>query len=276
MLRVTDLAKRYRTGDEALKGVTFEVPAGQVVGLIGPSGAGKSTLLSLLLRLYDPTRGRVLFDGVDLRALRHADLMDLCGIVLQEPFLFLDTIANNIRAARPTATMAEVIAAAQAANIHDEIMLMPQGYETIVGRRQDARGVSVGQKQRICIASALLKNAPILVLDEATSNLDSVSERAVQSAVDRLMNGRTTFMIAHRLSTLRTVDRILVLDRGEVAGLAPHDELLATSPVYRRLWSSQSIDRTETELDTDIPDATAHPASVAHAPLRDMPLKAAR
>jgi ATP-binding cassette subfamily B protein len=164
--------------------------------------------------------------------------MDRCAIVLQEPFLFLDSLENNIRAGRPSAAREDVVAAAVAANVHEEIMAMPAGYDTVIGRRHDARGISVGQKQRITIAAALLKNAPILILDEATSNLDSVSERAVQRAIDRLMAGRTTFVIAHRLSTLRRADRILVLDRGDVVGFAPHAELLARCPTYRRLWDS--------------------------------------
>jgi ABC-type multidrug transport system fused ATPase/permease subunit len=212
---------------------------GEKIGVVGPSGAGKSTFMSLMLRLYDPTAGRITFDGVDLRDIAHADLMDHCAIVLQEPFLFPDTIRNNIRLAKPQATQEEVVAAAKAANVHAEIMQMERGYDTVVARRKDGRGISVGQKQRICIAAALLKNAPILFLDEATSNLDSVSERAVQSAFERLMAGRTTFVIAHRLSTLRSVDRLLVLDHGRVMGLGTHTELLRDCPTYIRLWTAQ-------------------------------------
>ena len=222
-----------------LESISATFKRGETIGIVGPSGAGKSTLMALLLRLYDPTGGRILFDGVDLRRFRHADLMDLCGIVLQEPFLFLETIANNIRMPRPEASMDEVIAAAKIAGIHDEIAAMPDGYETLVGRRKDARGVSVGQKQRICIAAAVLKNAPILFLDEATSSLDSVAERKVQEAIDRLMRGRTTFVVAHRLSTLRAANRILVLENGKAVGFGTHKELLDTCPTYRRLWNHQ-------------------------------------
>ncbi len=222
-----------------LESISATFKRGETIGIVGPSGAGKSTLMALLLRLYDPTGGRILFDGVDLRRFRHADLMDLCGIVLQEPFLFLETIANNIRMPRPEASMDEVIAAAKIAGIHDEIAAMPDGYETLVGRRKDARGVSVGQKQRICIAAAVLKNAPILFLDEATSSLDSVAERKVQEAIDRLMRGRTTFVVAHRLSTLRAANRILVLENGKAVGFGAHKELLDTCPTYRRLWNHQ-------------------------------------
>ena len=212
---------------------------GETIGIVGPSGAGKSTLMALLLRLYDPSHGRILYDGVDLRHIRHGDLMDKCAIVLQEPFLFIDTIANNIRFARPDASMEDVIAAARAANIHDEIVQTHDGYQTVIGHSRDGHGVSVGQKQRICIAGALLKNAPILFLDEATSNLDSVSEHAVQAAIEKLMAGRTSFVVAHRLSTLRRVDRILVLDQGRMVGLGTHTELLARCETYHRLWSAQ-------------------------------------
>jgi ABC-type multidrug transport system fused ATPase/permease subunit len=181
--------------------------------------------------------------------------MDKCAIVLQEPFLFIDTIANNIRSARPDASMDDVIRAAKAANIHDEIMQMKNGYETLVGRGKEGRLVSVGQKQRICIASALLKNAPILFLDEATSNLDSISERKLQVAIERLMEGRTTFVIAHRLSTLRTADRILVIENGKVEGLGTERELLETCETYRRLRRYQTEEElVEEELMEEVPE----------------------
>jgi subfamily B ATP-binding cassette protein MsbA len=226
-------------GTPVLTGLSARFLEGETIGVVGASGAGKSTLMGLLLRFYDPTEGRILFDGTDLRLVRHGDLMDRCAIVLQEPFLFIDTVANNIRFARPEATIDEVIAAAKAANVHDEIVVMERGYDTLVGAHRDGRGLSVGQKQRICIAAALLKNAPILFLDEATSNLDSVSERAVQGAIDRLMSGRTSFVIAHRLSTLRNASRILVIDGGCLAGLGTHDELLTSCAPYQRLWAAQ-------------------------------------
>jgi subfamily B ATP-binding cassette protein MsbA len=212
---------------------------GETIGIVGPSGAGKSTLMALLLRFYDPTHGAILFDGVDLRDISQSSVMNLSAIVLQEPFLFVDTVANNIRMGRPDASMDEVIAAAKAANLHEEIMMMERGYETVLGRRNDARLLSGGQKQRVCIAAALLKNAPILFLDEATSSLDSLSEQKVQAAIDLLMRGRTTFVIAHRLSTLRNADRVMVLDQGSLVGLGTHNELLAQCKTYLKLWNSQ-------------------------------------
>jgi subfamily B ATP-binding cassette protein MsbA len=238
IVELQDVGFAYRDRP-VLEHLSARFEEGETIGIVGPSGAGKSTLLGLMLRFYDPTAGRILLDGVDLRRIRHADLMDHCAIVLQEPFLFIDTVANNIRFTRPTASMDEVIAAAKAANVHDEIVAMEHGYETILGRHREAQGISVGQKQRICIAAALLKNAPILFLDEATSNLDSVSEHAVQGAIDRLMSGRTSFVIAHRLSTLRNATRLLVLDQGRMAGLGTHRELLAGCLTYQRLWSAQ-------------------------------------
>jgi subfamily B ATP-binding cassette protein MsbA len=212
---------------------------GERIGIVGASGAGKTTLVSLLLRFYTPTQGAIYLDDVDLRDIRHHDWMDQTAMVLQEPVLFIDTVANNIRIGCPGASLEEVMNAARAANIHDEIMAMESGYDTLVGIGRDARGVSLGQKQRLCIATALLKNAPILFLDEATSSLDSVSERKVQAAVDLLMEGRTTFVVAHRFSTLRGVDRIVVLDQGRLVGLGTHDELVERCSVYRSLWETQ-------------------------------------
>jgi ATP-binding cassette, subfamily B, bacterial MsbA len=227
-------------GQPALGGISATIHRGETIGIVGPSGAGKSTLLSLLLRFADPTDGAILFDGVDLRDIRHADVMRQSSIVLQEPFLFVETIANNIRIGRPEATMDEVVAAAVAANVHDEIVQMEQGYETVVGAGPEARGLSGGQKQRIAVAAALLKNAPMLFLDEATNSLDSVSEQKVQSAIELLLRDRTTFVIAHRFSTLRRADRIIVLDQGRMVGFDSRERLLATCKTYRKLWASQT------------------------------------
>jgi ATP-binding cassette, subfamily B, bacterial MsbA len=237
-VELRDLSFTYGA-QPVLSGISAVIRCGETIGIVGPTAAGKSTLMSLLLRFYDPTGGAILLDGIDLRNIRHADVMRMSSIVLQEPFLFVDTIANNIRTGRPDATMEEVVAAAMAANVHDEILQMERGYETVVGSGPEARGLSGGQRQRICVAAALLKNAPMLFLDEATNNLDSVSEQKVQSAVDRLMKQRTTFMITHRFSTLRNADRIIVLEQGRMVGFDAHDRLLATCETYRHLWASQ-------------------------------------
>jgi ABC-type multidrug transport system fused ATPase/permease subunit len=238
-IALENVSFQYRT-QMVLLTVSATFHRGETIGIVGPSGAGKSTLLALLLRFYEPTRGRILFDGIDLREIRHADLMEHSALVLQEPFVFRDTVANNIRWSRPDAPLEEVILAARAADIHQEIEEMERGYETVLGTGGDSRGVSVGQKQRISIAAALFKNAPLLFLDEATSNLDSVSERKVQAAIDRLMEGRTTFVIAHRLSTLRRASRLLVLDEGRLVGLGTHDELLENCRTYQNLWGTQA------------------------------------
>ena len=235
----------------ALHHISATFTRGETIGIVGPSGAGKSTLMALLLGFYEPTSGEVLFDGIDARRVSRADLMDLSALVLQEPFLFGASVAENIGAARPGASMAEIERAAAAADLHDEILQMPEGYDTVLGRGAAARGVSVGQKQRIAIAAALLKNAPLLFLDEATSSLDPSAERKVQAAMERLMAGRTTFVIAHRLSTLARADRILVLDQGRLAGLGTHAELTARCPVYARLWAGQDSPRRSEEL-TDV------------------------
>jgi subfamily B ATP-binding cassette protein MsbA len=229
-------------GDQpVLKDVCATFNRGETVGIVGPSGAGKSTLLSLLLRFYTPTSGAILVDGVDLRDISQDDWMDLSALVQQEPFVFTDTVANNIRSARPNASIDEIVEAAKAASVHDDIIRMAKGYETVLGRAAGARGLSGGQKQRVCIAAALLKNAPLLFLDEATNSLDSVSEQKVQRAIDRLMQGRTTFVVAHRFSSLRHADRILVLDDGRLAGSGLHDELLSGNPTYRDLWRQQAL-----------------------------------
>jgi ABC-type multidrug transport system fused ATPase/permease subunit len=220
-----------------LQDVSFTVRSGETLGIVGPSGAGKSTLLSLVARFYDPARGRVMLDGEDLRDLRLQDIYSNMAIVTQDPFLFTTSIRENILCGRPNATQAEVEAAARAAEIHDEIMGMPEGYETVVG--QGGRALSRGEAQRVNVARAILKNAPILLLDEATSSLDSYSEARVQRAVDRLAEGRLAISVAHRLSTLRNATRILVLEQGRAVGLGTHKELLINCPTYQRLWEAQ-------------------------------------
>lgn len=222
-----------------LREISFEARAGETIGIVGPSGTGKSTLLNLLVRFYDPTSGRVMFDGIDLRDLRLADIYRRMAIVNQDPFLFATTVRENIRCGRLDASDEEVIAAAQQAFVHEDILNLSVGYDTQIGA--GGRELSRGQAQRINVARALLKRAPLLLLDEATSSLDSVAESEVQSAIDRLMVGRTSFVVAHRLSTLRNADRILVLDGGGIAAFGAHDALLRDCDLYRQLWELQSI-----------------------------------
>lgn len=224
---------------DVLEDVSFSVAGGETIGIAGPSGAGKTTLVNLLSRFYDPTEGRVTYDGRDLRDFRLDDVYDQLAIVTQRPFLFAATLRSNIACGRPDASDAEIVEAARAAEIHDEIMAMPDGYETRVGVGE--RQLSLGQAQRVNLARALLKNAPLLILDEATASLDSLAEEKVQRAIDRLMKGRTTFIVAHRLSTLRGAHRILVLQNGRVVGDGPHDVLVRTCDLYRRMWETQQI-----------------------------------
>lgn len=225
-------------GTPILRDVSFEVRAGETLGVVGPSGAGKTTLLSLVARFYDPSSGAVRFDDVDLRDLRLADVHGAMAMVTQDPFLFATSVRENIRCGRPDAADVDVETAARAAEIHEEIVAMPQGYDTIVGH--GGRTLSRGEAQRVNIARAILKNAPVLLLDEATSSLDSHAEARVQRAIDRLVAGRLAISVAHRLSTLRGASRILVLEGGRGVGLGTHGELLERCPTYRRLWDAQT------------------------------------
>lgn len=223
--------------ENALQDVSFEILPGQRVALVGPSGAGKTTISYLLPRFYDPTEGRITLDGHDLRDVTLAGLRAHIGMVLQETFLFHASVRENLLYARPGATDAEVFAAARAANIHDFIETLPEGYDTLVGER--GFRLSGGEKQRLAIARALLKDPQILVLDEATSNLDATSEYLIQQALETLLRGRTSLVIAHRLSTILTADRILVLDRGRLVESGPHEELLARGGLYATLFHQQ-------------------------------------
>jgi ABC-type multidrug transport system fused ATPase/permease subunit len=221
-----------------LRDVSFEVKVGQVVAIVGPSGAGKSTLVDLLARFYDPTEGRILADGVDIRDYRQASWLRRVGIVSQDPFLFNATIEENIGYGRAGASRDEIEAAARKAYAHEFILEQPQGYDTPIGER----GVmlSGGQRQRLTIARAILKNAPILILDEATSSLDSAAEKEVQRALENLMAHRTTFIIAHRLSTVTHADRIVVLVEGQIVEEGGHQELLDRKGMYWSLWRLQN------------------------------------
>jgi ATP-binding cassette subfamily B protein len=227
---------------EVLAGVDLAVTAGEVVALVGPSGAGKSTVAALLLRFYDPQEGRVLFDGLDVRTLDPRWLRGHLGTVAQEPILFSTTVAENIRYGRPGASDAEVEEAARAANAHSFISRFPEGYQTLVGER--GVQLSGGQKQRVAIARALLKDPRLLVLDEATSALDAESEHLVREALERLMRGRTTLIIAHRLSTVMGADRVVVLDGGRIVQSGPHARLVTEEGLYRRLVERQFVAHT--------------------------------
>jgi subfamily B ATP-binding cassette protein MsbA len=228
-------------GDETvLDGLSLEARRGEIVALVGPSGAGKTTVLNLIPRFYDVTGGKVTIDGHDLREVTLASLRHQIALVTQEPFLFDDTIRANIAYAKDDATQAEIEAAARQAAAHEFIVALPKGYDTSVG--EAGLRISGGQRQRIAIARAFLKNAPILLLDEATSALDTESEAQVQAALERLMHGRTTILIAHRLSTVRHADRIYVIDRGRVVEEGDHGELVGRRGLYARLAGSQDLE----------------------------------
>ena len=220
----------------ALTDISFTAPAGSLTALVGGSGCGKTTLIRLIMRYADPQQGRILIGGSDIRALTQEDLMRQISVVFQDVYLFDDTIANNIRLGKADASDAEIEAAARTARCHDFIMAMPEGYQTRVG---DIGGkLSGGEKQRISIACALLKNAPIIILDEPTAALDTESEVAVQQAIDALVQDKTVIVITHRLSTISGAQQIIVLSGGQVAESGTHSELLTQNGVYRRLWQA--------------------------------------
>ena len=234
-----DVTFRYETAEtDAVSHASFEIPHGKMIAVVGGTGSGKTTLSGLLSRFYDPTSGRVTLDGTDLRDFRIADLRKLIGAVQQETLLFNDTIEENIKYGSPNATHDEVVAAAKMANAHGFIVSQPGGYARMVGEKGFA--LSGGERQRIAIARAILRNPPILILDEATSALDTVTEKLVQDALENLMQNRTVFAIAHRLSTVRNADLILVMDHGVIVERGTHDELYAKNGVYRRLCDMQA------------------------------------
>ena len=241
-IEVRDVGFRY--GNRAVnRGVNLTIRPGEMIGLVGHSGSGKSTLVNLICRFYDVAEGSIRLDGVDIRSFAVADYRRHIGLVLQEPFLFFGTIAENIAYGKPEATRAEIMAAARAAHAHEFILRLSHGYDSMVGER--GQGLSGGERQRISIARALLIDPRILILDEATSSVDSETEKEIQKALDNLVKGRTTIAIAHRLSTLQRADRLVVMDRGQVVEQGPHDELMGRQGAYYRLYQAQArnVDR---------------------------------
>ncbi len=231
----------YGSGQEVVKGLTLRMPAGQTIAIVGATGAGKSTIVKLLLRFYDVQRGRITLDGCDLRDLRLEDLRGAIGFVSQDVFLFHGTVRENIAYGTFDASFDQIVEAAKTAEAHDFIMALPQGYDTIVGER--GQKLSGGQRQRISIARAVLKDPPVLILDEATSSVDNETEAAIQRSLERIVIGRTTIVIAHRLSTVRNADHIFVLEHGSVAEQGRHEDLVAQDGLYAALWRVQMGER---------------------------------
>jgi len=236
-VEIKDVSFGYEPNNPVLHNLNFKVNSGEMIGIVGHSGAGKSTLTNIITRLYDVKEGAINIDGINIKDLSLKDLHSQIGMVLQETFLFIGTVAENIAYAKPEATMKEIIEAAKVANAHDFILELPEGYDTIIGSR--GKNFSGGEKQRISIARAVLLNPNILILDEATASLDTETEKLIQEALEKLIKGRTTFAIAHRLSTLRNADRLVVIEKGKIEELGTHEELIRSKGTYYKLLQKQ-------------------------------------
>jgi ATP-binding cassette subfamily B protein len=243
----------FRYGNRAvIRGLNLQIQPGEMIGLVGQSGSGKSTLVNLICRFYDLSEGAIRVDGVDIRNLPLQEFRRHIGLVLQEPFLFFGTIADNIAYGKPEATREEIVAAARAAHAHDFILRLPQGYDSLVGER--GQGLSGGERQRISIARALLINPRILILDEATSSVDTETEQEIQRALDNLVQGRTTIAIAHRLSTLQRADRLVVMEQGQLVEEGQHDDLMRRRGAYWRLYEAQARQAEADRVALAVPD----------------------